>query len=444
MELADQAVKKALKMNATEAEAYVQKTRTVRVEFAEEIQDVKTVESVGFSLRVALGKKVAMHSTSLLDKKEVDEATAKVVKIAKVAPEDPDWKHLNSKFGKSLADGYYDSGLEDMAYEEIVEKLSSSVKSMKEYDKRVKPTRGILSISNSTVSIASSRAESLERKETNVEVWMRTKAEESGLESTGNEHQEARFWKEIRFEDLAVKAAERAVKFLKAKPIRSGKTSVIIRNQVFANILGVILGFPITADWVQKGRSPLSNKFGTQVASGNVTIVDDGLIHGGWKTKPFDDEGYPTQRTPVIEKGVLKNYLYDAYTALKANTKSTGNAQRQFYWLKPQPAANNLILKAGDADVEEIVRETKRGIYVEETIGEWLSNPVSGNLNATVTHGYRVENGELKAPVKGVVLSGDFYELLKRGIETVSNDSRNSAENCSPTIKLAQVTISGQ
>jgi PmbA protein len=334
--------------------------------------------------------------------------------------------------------------LENLGYSEIVETLISAVNHMKSYDKRVRPTRGFLATSISNVSIVNSYNESCERKETNIGVWMRTKAEEAGMKSTGTEHQQARFWKEISFEDLAVEAAEKAVKFLRAKPISGGEMSVVFRNQIFANVLGVILSGPINADWVQKGRSPLSNKLGNKIASENISLADDGIMSGGWRTKPFDDEGHPTQRTPVIEEGILKNYLYDAYTALKDNVESTGNAQRPYYWMNPQPSPNNLILKPGEASPQEIIRETKKGIYIEETIGEWLSNPVSGNLNATITHGYLIENGELTGPIKGVVISGNFYEILKDGMEIVGNDPRNSMQNYSPTVKLAQLTVTGK
>lgn len=444
MELAELAVKKALSMGITEAEAYIQRAKTIRVEFAEEIENFKTAESIGMSLRVALGKKIAMYSTSILNESEISEAAARAVKIAKVAPEDPHWENMNKKFGKAPAEGYYDETIGNLDYQEIVETLSSAVNCMKSYDKRVRPTRGFLMTSVSNVSIANSYNESCERKETGIGVWMRTKAEEAGMKSTGTEHQQARFWKEINFEDLAEKASEKSVKFLKAKPISSAKMSVIIRNQVFANILGVILSGPINADWVQKGRSPLANKLGTQIASENISVVDDGIMYGGWRTKPFDEEGHPTQKTSVIESGVLKNYLYDTYTAAKDKVESTGNAQRPYYWMNPQPSPNNLILKPGEASPEEMTRGTKKGIYIEETIGEWLSNPVSGNLNATITHGYLVENGELTEPIKGVVISGNFYELLKNGIEIIGNDVRNSMQNYSPTVKLTQVTIAGK
>ena len=95
------------------------------------------------------------------------------------------------------------------------------------------------------------------------------------------------------------------------------------------------------------------------MASENVSIVDDGTMPGGWGTCPFDDEGYPIQKTPIVEKGVLRNFIYDTYTAMKANVESTGNAQRSGYWIKPQPSPNNLVLEKGKDNPEEMIKETK-------------------------------------------------------------------------------------
>jgi len=444
LSLAELAVKKAVSEGADEVEVYVQKRKVIQVEFAEKIESFKAVEPVGMSLRIVFGKRIALHSTSILSEDEVLEAAKKTVKLAKVAEEDPNWNHLNRKFGKGPAEGYYDKEVEDLGYEEIIDTASSVTGWIKDYDKRVTPTRGILSISTTITSITNNYGEECSRKETNVVIWARAKAEEAGMKGTGTEHQESRYWKGIKFQDLALKTAEKTVKFLRAKPIQSEKMPAIFRNQIFANILGVILSGPINADWVQKGRSPLSNKLGMLIASENVNIVDDGVLNGGWRTRPFDDEGHATQRTLIVESGILKNYLYDSYTALKEGIESTGNALRRQYWIAPQPSPNNLILEPGTVGPDEMIRDTRRGIYIEETIGEWLSNPVSGNLNATVTHGYLIENGELKEPIKGVVISGNFYEILKNGIELIGNDLRNSGENYSPTVKLKELTIAGK
>ncbi|RLI09958.1 hypothetical protein DRO42_02850 [Candidatus Bathyarchaeota archaeon] len=135
MELAELAVKKALRMGATEAEAYLQRAETIRVEFAEEIESFKTIDSMGISLRVALGRKIAIYSTSILDESEISEAAAKALKIAQVAPEDPEWRRLNSRFGEAPAEGYRDDALETLDYGEIVEKISSATALVKDHDK---------------------------------------------------------------------------------------------------------------------------------------------------------------------------------------------------------------------------------------------------------------------------------------------------------------------
>lgn len=444
MELAERAVRKAHELGATEAEAYVERARTVRVEFAERIDNFKTTESLGIGLRVVLGKKIAIYSTSVLNEAEIDKAAVKAIKIAQVAPEDPNWKQMNKKFGSASAQGYYDEAVETLETSEIVENLASAISHMKSIDKRVKPTAGSLTTSVSNVSIINSHNQSSDRKETSVSVSIHAAAEEADLRSTGNAHQEVRFWKEINLEDQAAKAVEKAVKFLKAKAISSCNTSVIIENSIFANMMGFMLNTSVNANSVQKGMSPLANKLGTQIALEDITITDNGLMQGGWQTRPFDDEGHPTQKTPIIERGALRNYLYDTYTALRDGVESTGNARRLNYSMAPEPALSNLILEPGKASVEEIVRETKNGVYVEDTIGEWLSDPVSGSLSATVTHGYLIENGKLTQPIKGVIISGNFYEILKNGIEILGNDLKNNMQCYSPTVKLAQLTIAGK
>lgn len=444
MNLDSLAINKATNLGATEVEVCTQRAQKTFIEFSTEIENFKTVESVGIGLRLALGKKLATYATSILKEAEIDNAVSKAVKIAKTAPEDTDWKHFNTEYGKTPVKGTYDKTLETLDHGTIVQALNSCIKTMTAFEERVKPTRGFFISQITDTTVSNNHGDSSQRKETNIEVWIRTKASEAGYESTGNEDQQTRFWKDLDFDGLSFRAAEKAVKFLKAKPIPSTKTALIVRNQVFANILGLMLGTAINADWLQKGRSPLAGRLGRHVASENINVIDDGIMEKGYRTRAFDDEGHPTQTTPVIEKGIFKNYLFDSYTALKGNVKSTGNASRPNLWTKPQPAASNLQLSAGNIDTERILEDTKSGIYIEETIGEWLSNPVSGNLNATITHGYMVKNGELAEPVKGIVVSGNFYELLKTGIESVGNDVRNRQSTYSPTVKLKEVAIAGE
>ncbi|MCW4052676.1 MAG: TldD/PmbA family protein [Candidatus Bathyarchaeota archaeon] len=455
MRLASLACEKAEEVGATEAEAYVQNTRTIRITFTEEIHDVKTAESTGLGLRVALGKRVAMYSTSILDENEIVAVAKRVVKIAKVAPEDPRWMHFNRRFGKSMAKGYFDKATATIEYDKIMERVKSATSILIERDERVRPTEGLLSLSTSKVSVINSYGQTLEDQETFASAEMRVSAKEAGLESTWSEHHQARSWGEIALDSMATNAVDRAVGFLAAKSIPTREMPVILRNKIAAGVWGWMLFSPINADVVQKGGSPLEGRRGEQIASDDITIIDDGTLMGGIRTRSFDDEGYPTQRTPIVEDGVLKHFLYDNYTALKDGVDSTGNAMRLAYSLRarvassPRPRPTNLTLKEGSADMDETIQDTKLGLYVEQVIGEYLSNPVTGNLNVTVTHGHVVEDGELKGPVKGVILAGSFPDLLKDGFEVIADDTEkyttlSGSGFYSPTIKLRQLTVVGK
>ena len=147
MELAQLAVKKAVKFGATEAEAYVITNKTTQVSFAQEIQDIKTVDSTGLGLRIALGKKLALYSTSILNESEVVKAAEIAVKIARVAPEDPHWNNFNTYYGLTNVQGIYDKSIIEMDPSTIIEDVSSAIKTVTEFDKRVQPTRGNLTFS---------------------------------------------------------------------------------------------------------------------------------------------------------------------------------------------------------------------------------------------------------------------------------------------------------
>lgn len=183
--------------------------------------------------------------------------------------------------------------------------------------------------------------------------------------------------------------------------------------------------------------------FNLQIADEKITVVDDGLKPKGMRTRAFDCEGHPVQKTQIIEKGVLKNFIYDNYRAQKENLPSTGNARKQYHQT-PYPSINNFIVEPGKTSLEEIIKDTKKGFFIERTIGEWLSRPTSGELNATITHGYLIENGELVKPVNNVIISGNFFDLIKNKVDTIGNDPNNDGFIYTPSIKFSEITIAGK
>jgi len=354
---------------------------------------------------------------------------------------------MNDRFGTSSASGFFDRTMRKLPPEDIVKQVSQAIETAKECDPRVRiGLTEVLTIIAET-SVANSFSQSKTVKESYAFFSIRTKATEQGYESSGSQSQLSRFWKDIDMDSVAKRSATQAVRTLRAKPIESGRMPVIIRNQVFANMLTIMLANAVNAENVQRGRSPLADSLGEQVAVEDMTIIDDGTMPRGLGTRTFDDEGCPTQRTSVIEKGVCKSFIYDSYTALRDGRQSTGNGSRPSYAALPRPGINNFVLMPKRGTIDTMIEETQEGFYVEGTIGERLSDPVSGILNATVTHGYLIKKGELADPVKGVVISGNFYDIIKQGIKVIGKDLDN-ADNMpmtySPTVKIGELTIAGK
>lgn len=442
MDFGEQAVKKALKIGADEAEVYILKKNITKVDFSSEIEMFKNTDTIGIGVRVAVGKKLGLHATSILTEDEVLGAVQKAVNIAKATPEDPNWNGFNKNYGETSVTKNYDKTLESLEYEAITDKIIGGINRATEKDRKVKVTRGTLYLNRGEISITNNYNDTLTYKGSSISSYMMTKAIEGG-ESTGAEGQDVRFWKDLDYNKIADYAAEQALKHLKAKPIESTKLPVIMKNKFACFMFGMMIGSNVNAENIQKGRSTFAPKLNTQIADEKITITDDGTMPGGYRTRPFDSEGHPTQKTSLIEKGVLKNFLFDNYRAMKADTKSTGNARRDYFQI-PTPSLNNFIIKPGTSSLEDMIKDTKKGFFIDRTIGEWLSRPTSGEMNATVTHGFLIENGELTQPVNNVIVAGNFFEILKDKIDTIGSDVANNDHTYSPAIKISEMTIAGK
>jgi len=164
---------------------------------------------------------------------------------------------------------------------------------------------------------------------------------------------------------------------------------------------------------VLQGASPLGNKLGQPVFDEKLSLWDDPTIAYRPTSRPCDDEGIPSQRTPLIKKGVVSNFLYDLQTAALANARSTGNGGRgRGGLLAPSPSA--FIIAPGNATFNEMVNDIKEGLIVEELMGAEQGNILGGDFSGNVLLGYKVENGKIVGRVKDTMVSGNIYQLLKQ------------------------------
>jgi predicted Zn-dependent protease len=234
-----------------------------------------------------------------------------------------------------------------------------------------------------------------------------------------------------------------AVNASQAKTPPPGAYRAVIDNELIGLLLHEAFGHATEGDLVMYRASVLCRRLGERVAGDLVTIVDDGAVPNMPGSTPFDDEGVATKRKVVFDRGVLRTHLYDTYTANIDNRESTDNAKRMGA-SNTYPDATNILVLPGTSSLDSLVRDMNRGIVVHGTIGERLSNPVSGYLNATVTHGFLVEGGEVKQAVKGVVLAGGAYKLLKEGLAALSKEAEAIVNYIVPAVLLSGVSVAGE
>jgi PmbA protein len=196
----------------------------------------------------------------------------------------------------------------------------------------------------------------------------------------------------------------------------------------------------VSGDAIYRQRSFLVGQIGQRVAGENVTIVDDARRIGGLGSCPFDDEGVTSQRTSVIEQGVLRNYLHSAYTARKLTACPTGNGSRTGTG-SISVGPTNFYLKPGTTVPEEIIASVREGLYVIELIGFGV-NTVNGDYSRGVT-GLWIEDGKFAYPVHEVTIAGNLQQMLQ-DIEMIGNDITFMGSVAAPTLKVRKMTLSGE
>ncbi|HLJ25933.1 MAG TPA: metallopeptidase TldD-related protein [Candidatus Angelobacter sp.] len=240
-------------------------------------------------------------------------------------------------------------------------------------------------------------------------------------------------------ESVGRKAAERTVRRLGAHKIASTRVPLVFDSENARSLLDNIFD-AVNGDAIYRQSSFLEGKLGQKIASENVTIVDDGTIPGGFGTSPFDGEGVPSRRTVVIEKGILKSYLLNTYTAKKLGLQTTGNAARGLAG-NPGIGYNNFFLQRGARTAEQIISDIKQGLYVIDLLGFGV-NLVTGDYSRGVT-GIWIENGELTYPVEEITVAGNLKQMLNNISEIGSDLEFRSALAC-PTLRIDGMTIAGE
>ena len=255
-------------------------------------------------------------------------------------------------------------------------------------------------------------------------------------------------------EEMARRAAERALTKLTARPAPSGEMPVVVGPGGGGVLFHEACGHGLEADLVAKSASVFAGRIGEQVAAPMVTLVDDGTMAGEWGHYGIDDEGKPAARNVLISEGVLTDYMWDRLRARKQGRASSGNGRRQSYQHLPMVRMTNTYIDNGDTDPEAIVADTSHGVYVAQ-LGGGQVNTATGDFVFGMTEAYLIENGRIGAPIREGNLIGNGPEVLKR-IDALGNDfAMGSPGTCgkdgqgvpvgdgTPTLRVTALTVGG-
>ncbi|MFT3700317.1 MAG: TldD/PmbA family protein [Kofleriaceae bacterium] len=239
-------------------------------------------------------------------------------------------------------------------------------------------------------------------------------------------------------EAVGIEATRRTVATLGSRKVETQECPIVFDPEIARSIIGTIFSVANGSVFWRKS-SYLVGKEGQQIASKLLTIIDDPHVPRAPGSRPFDGDGLPTRKNPVITEGVLAPVLCDVYSAKKLGRESTGSAGRGIGG-NPGPTTSNFVMSPGTMTREELLRSTPKGLYVTSLMGFGF-NPVTGDFSRGA-QGFWIENGELAFPVSEVTIAANFDDILKR-IDAVANDIEWRSSTVAPTFRVSHMMLAG-
>lgn len=443
----EKAIKAAMKKGADEAEAFLAETLAT-IASIERGQIVKNIrkKDQGLGIRAVYNKAVGFSYTNMLSDKSIEETAVEAFRSARASKPDKNWSGFPEpkKFGTTT--GTYDKKLVAISSDELVDMASIMLTEAANYDKRVLAAFGSAETQLSSRTVVNSHGIEAFDEGTSIACTLSTVAREANeVTPMCTEFNAERVYK-VDPKWVGREAAKQAISALKARKVDSGAFTVIFGQIALFEVLYYTFINAVKADQVQRKQSVLERKIGQKVASDMITIYDDGLMANGLQTWKFDAEGIPCQKTPIIEKGVLRHYLYDCYAAKKDGVESTGNALRVGtapYMSTPIIQATNFTINSGNKSPDDLIGEVDNGVIVYGLQGAHSSNPSTGEFSVVATPAWKIEKGEIAYAIKGAMLEGTIFDVL-RNVSALGNKVRKVEQIVAPWVCVKNVRVIGK
>ncbi len=419
--------------------------------FKQKVETLTFSDSIGIGIRVFRDKSIGYAYTTVLEDDSIEECIRRAVSNSKVTGRQkynylPVEEEFNIKKKLISDELLFSENLVDYSMEDkvaLTQELESLTRSK---DKRITDIENVIyEDSIYEMAILNSAGFCDKYRTTSCMVYINAISKEGKDTSTGDFFGCGRSPSDININEVAERAAERSVAILGGKKIKSNIVDILMDPAVSAQFLGVVAD-SVKADSVQKKKSVFEGKIREKIFSIDLNIFDDGTLPDGLSSMPFDGEGVMKGRTGVFEKGYLKTYLYNTFTARKDKTLSTGNAARASYRSTPEVGISNFYMEPSSISFDKLLKHMGNGFYVIDIIGLHSGvNPVSGQISVGAK-GLWIENGRPAYPVKEVTIATDILNFCK-SIKEIGSDIRfipgGGYVGC-PSLLVSSVAISGK
>ncbi len=443
-DVARRAVQAGLDAGAGDAEAWAEDgvSRRVRV-YGGEVESLSDAGGRGVGVRAFVdGRSGYAYGTDLSEPGVLE--VARAARGAAEAADADEHGGLPDEFGTTPIDGLASTAMSGWSTERKVELTLAVERAARARPGVTQVENAVYSDAEGTVALVNSRGFAAGYEGTQAWAYASAFAGEGADLMTGMGLGIGRDPGELDPEAIGAEAAERALALVGARQPESRRCPVVLDAFVAASFIGFI-GSMLSADAVQRGRSLFADREGDEIADPALALADDSTDPDGPASAPFDGEGSPSRRTPLIEDGRLLTFLFDVRTARRAGRATTGNASRGSYRTPPSVGTANLILEPGKRSLEELFREAGEGLYVTDVAGLHSGvNPVSGTFSVGAS-GRLIEGGEPGAPARELTIASDLVSML-RAVRAVGSETRwlpLGGSVKAPPILIGEMAVSG-
>ncbi len=405
------------------------------------IEKYRINENGGFCFRGLYNGNMGYYfsESTDIDADSVIENTKENAEIVTV--EDKEFIYEGDKSYPSV--NVYNSKIEEITAEQKIQSALNIEKYALAYDSRITVNSAMVASGESYVYISNTRGLEVSEKGNHILAYVEVMVSENNETKEKGDIWIGNDISDLDEKKLAESACNKALSALGASSVKSGSVKAIIENETFADILECFVG-NFYAENVQKGFSLLKNKLDTAVASEAVSITDNPLMEGGYQTTAFDSEGVASRSKKIIDKGILKTYLYNLKSANIDGVKSTGNGFKGSFRTAVGTSFTNFYIEKGSNEIKDAISSIDYGVFINDVAGLHSgTNSISGDFSLAA-EGFLIENGKLTRPVNQITIAGNFYEILKN-IDIVCSDIKfNSSSVGSPSVYINNIEISGE